>query len=346
MVTRMKVRGFTLVELLVVITIIGILIGLLLPAITAAMEAARRAKCINNIKQISLALKTYEAQFATDQRYPPAALLMGTGTSKTVGGWSFLAKILDKMQYASLQPRVDVIRDPEADLANASVVVDTLIKEFICPSNNNRKYFDDKAVPPVGAFTNYKAMGATHRESLMACTGANQQAAYGDATMQHPDGALYPNRGDIYSSVYADGVSHIIFVAETMDDVSSRWAIGKEVTLVGLPKASVQGAIRYSSTYYAPAGYDGQTGEGTAIATSGLRTFLSFDFSPTGPDKGKYEDTGFAATPPAYGPSSPHGAIANHGLGDGSVQSLSKKIDAACYMFLITKNGSDPFGPY
>jgi len=54
-------RGFTLIELLVVIAIIAVLIALLLPAVQAAREAARRAQCVNNLKQIGLAMHNYQS---------------------------------------------------------------------------------------------------------------------------------------------------------------------------------------------------------------------------------------------------------------------------------------------
>jgi prepilin-type N-terminal cleavage/methylation domain-containing protein len=60
---RKKLRGFTLVELLVVIAIIGILVALLLPAIQAAREAARRSQCVNQMRQISLAMLNYESVY-------------------------------------------------------------------------------------------------------------------------------------------------------------------------------------------------------------------------------------------------------------------------------------------
>ena len=88
--------GFTLVELLVVIAIIAILVLMLLPAINAAREAARRSQCINNIRQLTLGVVSYQN---SNKRYPPS---WNSG-----GGWSVFAQILPFMEEQSIWDQVD-----------------------------------------------------------------------------------------------------------------------------------------------------------------------------------------------------------------------------------------------
>src|SRR5213079_2731133 len=77
-------RGFTLIELLVVIAIIAVLIALLLPAVQAAREAARRAQCVNNLKQLGIAMHNYHDI--------NGSLPMGSGNCQYSTGGTYLAK--------------------------------------------------------------------------------------------------------------------------------------------------------------------------------------------------------------------------------------------------------------
>src|SRR5450432_3348481 len=95
-------RGFTLIELLVVIAIIAVLIALLLPAVQAAREAARRIQCVNNLKQIGLALHNYhDALGAFPMSYAARGKFVD-GMTDTTPGWGWATMILPQMEQSPI----------------------------------------------------------------------------------------------------------------------------------------------------------------------------------------------------------------------------------------------------
>ena len=101
-------RAFTLIELLVVIAIIAVLISLLLPAVQAAREAARRAQCLNNMKQIGIALHNYHD---TVGAFPPGYLsLKDPVTFDNDGpGWGWAAFSLDQMEQGPVYNSINFV---------------------------------------------------------------------------------------------------------------------------------------------------------------------------------------------------------------------------------------------
>ena len=132
MARKTRKLGFTLVELLVAISIIGVLTGLLLPAVQAAREAARRFQCLNNLKQIGLGLTNYESTF----RSLPAASLRPPGlqdNGRDIPRVNWAISILPNMEqsnvYATFDSRVSI------NLAVNERLRTARINTYLCPSD-------------------------------------------------------------------------------------------------------------------------------------------------------------------------------------------------------------------
>jgi len=126
--------AFTLVELLVSITIIGLLIAMLMPALQAARNSARRAHCANNLKNIGLALQNFHAAKGSF----PSGYISGVDSSgnETGPGWGWLSQSLTYMDQSPLSSTID-FRQPIESLVNTAR--NQLISNLLCPANEISK---------------------------------------------------------------------------------------------------------------------------------------------------------------------------------------------------------------
>lgn len=131
-------RGFTLVELLVVIAIIGVLVGLLLPAVQAAREAARRTECLNNVKNICLAMQNYASTYGT---LPPSEVREGNVEAnppvqvKTLYGW--ITILMPYIEEANAYSATDWNKRLETRFDEGDTAHHIVLKTFTCPSEVN-----------------------------------------------------------------------------------------------------------------------------------------------------------------------------------------------------------------
>ena len=132
-------QAFTIVEVIVVIAVIGILLALLLPAVQSAREAARRAQCRNNLKQIGIALSAYHA---THDAFPPTTINTGNYRpyhSSAAWGWpTMLLPYLDQgALYAKLDPQgeLSIFRKYYREHGQIVPGGETRLPVFRCPSS-------------------------------------------------------------------------------------------------------------------------------------------------------------------------------------------------------------------
>ncbi|NOX54166.1 MAG: DUF1559 domain-containing protein [Planctomycetes bacterium] len=315
--------GFTLIELLVVVAIIALLAALLLPAVQRAREAARRTECINNMKQIVLAMheyvnahKTFPSGYITDPGGgttllgpgPPAVpetIVIPLGAPQ--GGvvhqavindwavsddWSWPAFILPQMGQGTLI--IDYRKrktHPDND-----AIIQTVIPSYMCPSAS----LPDARPGRYGYLLYRGCMG----------TSPPQGSAQGTPTT---NGILYADSAVKFRDI-SDGETYTMLIGET---------------LMGLWGDGFSCCARVADDDYdnvPDRGTDGQ------VPTQNPSAFDTYWRQPIAGGGGNIHFFGFGSW---------HGDVCNIGLADGSVRSISKNIDFKILKALATRNGRE-----
>jgi prepilin-type N-terminal cleavage/methylation domain-containing protein/prepilin-type processing-associated H-X9-DG protein len=355
---RARRRGFTLIELLVVIAIIAVLIALLLPAVQAAREAARRAQCVNNLKQLGLAVHNYLSQqnvFPMQTLYPTAQV--------DSWGWSY-GWGLGLLPHMEQGPLFNAFNFSLGIFGNASgntnqqgnnTVMNTQIASFLCPSDGARK----RPADPYGT-TNY--VGNYGGPGQLAAAGTN--GAFSGTIVPN---AWYneANLGPFGVEGITDGTSNTGLFSERLVGL-----VGGPAVLLGSVDAKRAIFQVASTTPAAPTG-SGTNGAMALISackalpssTSSLRSngngytwFAGYPWhlavnaynhvgSPNstscnyGPDQGGW--LSFVGPLGSAPPNSNHSGGVNMGMADGSVKFIKDTVSPQTFWAIGTRKGGE-----
>ena len=328
---RMSKRGFTLVEMLVVIAIIGVLIALLLPAIQAAREAARRASCAVKLKNLATAIHTYHDNF---QKFPPSAfykdgqnlgdksialdtVVPGGASGATRAPYSFMVKLLPYVEQGYIFDQID-FKNNEAFAAANYVLAGKVVPVLTCPSfRGNAASTATDYAPPAGpkpALTNYKSLGATTLACLEDSPSVTSTALNG--------GTIHPYATYSFNTLKAPTQTAIL--VETKEEKYAAWFDGTTAAIPGFYPGA--GNVADDRTPTPPTGTPAlNVSTTTTPARAGF--LLSADFG--------------GAADMLWGPSSEHPGLVNHANGGTECRSINNDVDPTVYRALISRRSED-----
>ncbi len=314
---KRRSEGFTLVEILVVIAIIGVLVALLLPAVQAAREAARRIECADTRAQIGLALHNYHLTYNS---FPPGNINRtagncpgmeepGTSYSMRFGNW--LIAILPYMEQAALHDQYDVRFSNNAPQNQA--VREASIASYTCPSDAEVNVLEIPATGPAAA------AGTKYRPgSYRAVSGRSE------------DGYNYLDSEMMFSySARSRGPIHLVgvwgFRTETLADIRD----GTTNSLL-IGESTTRTHQRFRTFWAYPFGYYALSG-----VTDQSRILLG-DY-----DKCVETDGPGGDIPCKRGWGGLHTVGVNFGLCDGSVRFIGNSVDMRVLGDLATIAGGE-----
>jgi len=248
--TRRRKLAFTLIEMLVVITIIAILVALLLPAIQQVREAARRTQCINNLAQLSIALHNYQSSFNC---LPPGVVNESGPIQNIEEGYhmSWIVQSLPMMDQRTLFQRIDF--DQGAYGTTNTMFRSTPMSALICPSDPGRS-----------------ATGTVFTSSYAGVTGGE------DVPVDTKNNGLFFLNSSIAYRQIRDGTSNTFMFGERRaDDITNSdlgWMSGTAATLRNTHVASNYNSPGSGNRAQRVAGYESETDNENEVESPGPGT--------------------------------------------------------------------------